>query len=321
MNESPTNTRDPIGPSGPTGSGSDFSEGFDLKYGLQLLWTGRATIIATALVGLGIGFLVTFMQVPIYRAQSLVQIDPPTQNISALSNPYPATALNWFDYQNYYKTQYRIIRSKALAEKALFKLKLHDKPPFKGLKDPAALFVSHVSVIPVSDTRLAEIAITHQDPKVATEWANTLAEAYLEQNIETKIETTRSIYSWLQERLASAQQDVHQSQEKLYEYTEKQDLFIPDGGQSIVSGTLEKLNEAYTDAKTRRIELESMLSQIGSLKRQGKSLESDSSSNTECAMRNNPTFKYSLDTSAKIQIIYLQTQSYITRNLICVILQ
>ena len=185
-----------------------------------------------------------------------------------------ATALNWFDYQNYYKTQYRIIRSKALAEKVLFKLKLHDKPPFKGSKDSAALFVSHVSVIPLPDTRLAEVAISHQDPKVATEWANTLAEAYLEQNLEAKIETTRNIYGWLQERLTSAQQDVHQSEEKLYEYSEKQDLFIPDEGQSIVSGTLEKLNEAYTDAKTRRIELESMLSQIRTLKRQGKSLES-----------------------------------------------
>ena len=272
MNESPTNTRDPIGPSNLTGT--DFSEGFDLKYGLRLLWTGRATIIAMALVGLGVGFLVTYMQVPVYRSQSLVQIDPPSQNISALSNPYPATALNWFDYQNYYKTQYRIIRSKALAEKVLFKLKLHDKPPFKGSKDSAALFVSHVSVIPLPDTRLAEVAISHQDPKVATEWANTLAEAYLEQNLEAKIETTRNIYGWLQERLTSAQQDVHQSEEKLYEYSEKQDLFIPDEGQSIVSGTLEKLNEAYTDAKTRRIELESMLSQIRTLKRQGKSLES-----------------------------------------------
>ena len=144
----------------------------------------------------------------------------------------------------------------------------------------------HVSVIPLPDTRLAEIAITHQDPKVATEWANALAEAYLEQNIETKIETTRSIYSWLQERLASTQQDVHQSQEKLYEYTEKQDLFIPDGGQSIVSGTLEKLNEAYTDAKTRRIELESMLSQIGSLQRQGKSLESQPQVTNDALVKN-----------------------------------
>jgi capsular exopolysaccharide synthesis family protein len=265
---------------------ADFSEGFDLKYGLKLLWAGRTTIVAMAFVGLGIGFLLTYMQVPIYRSQSLVQIDPPTQNISALSNPYPNTALNWFDYQNYYRTQYRIIRSKALAEKAIFKLNLTDEPPFKNAKDPAGLFVAHVSVVPLADTRLAQIAITHQDPKTATLWANTLAEAYVEQNLETKIETTRNIYSWLQERLGAAQQEVQRSEEKLYEYTEKQDLFIPDEGQSIVTGTLEKLNEAYTDAKTRRIELDSMLSQIQSLKRRGKSLEAQPQVANDALVRN-----------------------------------
>jgi capsular exopolysaccharide synthesis family protein len=251
----------------------DF-EGFDLKNGLRLLWAGKATILAMTIVGVGLGFLLTFMQVPIYRSHALVQIDPPTQNISALSNPYPTTALNWFDYQNFYRTQYRIIESKALAEKVLFKLKLNDQAPFKQAKDPAALLVSHVSVVPLPDTRLAQVAITHPDPKTATLWANTFAEAYVEQNLETKIETTRNIYGWLQERLGAAQEEVRQSEEKLYEYTEKQDLFIPEEGQSIVSGTLEKLNEAYTDAKTRRIELESMLTQIQSLKRTGQSLES-----------------------------------------------
>ncbi|MGH9461737.1 MAG: GumC family protein, partial [Vicinamibacteria bacterium] len=227
----------------------DF-EGFDLKNGLRLLWAGKTTILAMTIVGVGLGFLVTFMQVPIYRSHALVQIDPPTQNISALSNPYPTTALNWFDYQNFYRTQYRIIESKALAEKVLYKLKLNEQAPFKQAKDPAALLVSHVSVIPLPDTRLAQVAIMHRDPKTAALWANTFAEAYVEQNLETKIETTRNIYGWLQERLGAAQEEVRQSEEKLYEYTEKQDLFIPEEGQSIVSGTLEKLNEAYTDAKT-----------------------------------------------------------------------
>ena len=250
----------------------DF-EGFDLKNGLKLLWAGKATILAMTIVGLGLGFLVTFMQVPIYRSHALVQIDPPGQNMSALSNPYPTTALNWFDYQNYYRTQYRIIESKALAKKVLFKLKLNEQSPFKQAKDPAAILISYVSVAPIADTRLAQVAVTHGDPKTAALWANTFAEAYVEQNLETKIETTRNIYGWLQERLGSAQEDVRRSEEELYEYTEKQDLFIPDEGQSIVSGTLEKLNEAYTDAKTRRIELESMLSQIQSLQRGGQLLE------------------------------------------------
>lgn len=251
-----------------------LSGDFDLKYGLRILWSGRAWLVVTALLGLGLGFLATYLQTPIYRAQALVQIDPPGQNISALSNPYPATAFNWFDYQNYYNTQYRIIRSKALGQRAVDKLELSARAPFKDAKEPALLFVGRVEVIPVPDTRLAQIAVHHEDPTEAARWANTLADAYIEQNLESKIETTRNVYSWLQERLSEAEMDVESSEQSLYEYTKEQGLFTPKEGQSISRETLEKLNSEATDAKTRRIELESALAQVEKLRSNRESLDS-----------------------------------------------
>lgn len=250
-----------------------LADSFDLKYGLRILWGGKTTIIALVVVALGLGFLVTSMQTPIYKARSVVQIEPPQQNLNTLSNPYPATALNWFNYQNYYKSQYWIIRSKELGKKVVHELELTSSPPFKDAGDPAAIFVSHVEVVPVADTRLAQIAISHSDPKTATLWANKLAEIYVEENIASKIQTTRDIYSWLQERLADAQEAVRRSEERLHEYSEGQNLFTPEDQRTIISGALERLNQAYTEAKTRRIELESSLSQIRELQNRGESLE------------------------------------------------
>ena len=244
----------------------------DLKYGLRLVWAGKAWLVVMALLGLGLGFLATYLETPIYRAQALVQIDPPGQNISALSNPYPATAFNWFDYRNYYNTQYRIIKSKALGQRAIERLELNSVAPFKDAKEPALLFVGRVEVVPVPDTRLAQIAVSHEDPNEAARWANTLAEAYLEQNLEAKIEATRNVYSWLQERLAAAEGDVESSEESLYEYTKKQELFVADG-PSIGAETLGRLNEEATEAKTRRIELESALAQVEKKRKAGDSLD------------------------------------------------
>ncbi len=253
---------------------SGISGDFDLKYGLKLLWGGKGWIVVLALLGVGLGFLATYLQTPIYRAQALVQIDPPGQNISALSNPYPATAFNWFDYQNYYNTQYRIITSKALAKKSIEKLGLLEASPFKGSSEPALLFVARVEVVPVPDTRLASVAVNHEDPQEAARWANTLAEAYLEQNIESKIETTRNVYSWLQERLTAAEGDVESSEQVLYEYTKEQGLFVPKEGASIGAETLGKLNDEATGAKTKRIELESTLVQVEKVRKAGDSLDS-----------------------------------------------
>ncbi len=253
---------------------SGISGDFDLRYGLKLLWSGKGWILVMGLLGIGLGFLATYLQTPIYRAQALVQIDPPGQSISALSNPYPATAFNWFDYQNYYNTQYRIITSKALARRALEKLELEETPPFKGSREPALLFVARVEVVPVPDTRLASIAVNHEDPQEAARWANTLAEAYLEQNLESKIEVTRNVYSWLQERLTDAETEVESSEQTLYEYTKEQRLYVPQEGASIGADTLGKLNEEATGAKTKRIELESILAQVEKLRKSGESLDS-----------------------------------------------
>ena len=92
--DDPSRPSRPLGPTGP--EFGQFIPGlagdFDLKYGLRLLWAGKAWILVIAILGLGLGFLATYLQTPIYRSQALVQIDPPGQNLSALSNPYPATA-------------------------------------------------------------------------------------------------------------------------------------------------------------------------------------------------------------------------------------
>jgi capsular exopolysaccharide synthesis family protein len=101
-----------------------------------------------------------------------------------------------------------------------------------------------------------------------------LAEAYLEQNLEAKIETTRNVYSWLQERLSAAEGDVESSEQILYEYTKEQGMFVPREGTSIGSETLGKLNEEATSAKTERIELESILAQVEKVRKSGDSLDS-----------------------------------------------
>ena len=178
---------------------------------------------------------------------------------------------NYFDHRNYYNTQYRLIKSKALGTRSLEKLDLADKTPFKGAKDPALMFIAHVQVVPVPDTRLAQIMVSHEDPREAARWANTLAEAYIEQNLESKIETTRNVYSWLQERLAAAEGEVEQSEHSLYEYTKHEELFVASDGQSIGTATLGTLNREATEAKTRRIEIESVLAQVDKLKQAGNS--------------------------------------------------
>jgi uncharacterized protein involved in exopolysaccharide biosynthesis len=51
-------------------------------------------------------------------------------------------------------------------------------------------------------------------------------------------------------------------------------MFVPKEGASIGSETLGKLNEEATGAKTKRIELESILAQVDKVRKSGDSLDS-----------------------------------------------
>jgi uncharacterized protein involved in exopolysaccharide biosynthesis len=101
-----------------------------------------------------------------------------------------------------------VLRSKGIAEQTVARLRLTDREPFKSSSDSASLFIGHVGVEPVPESRLVLVTVTHRDPREAALWANTLADVYIEQSLATRVESARKAMEWLQERLAATQQGM-----------------------------------------------------------------------------------------------------------------
>ena len=192
-----------------------IGEGFDIKPRLRQLWAGKATLGTMMMIGLSLGFLVTYLQTPTYRTSTLVQIDPPRRRLEAPQNPHPALATYRFGHRSYYETQYRIIRSTATGARALRKLGLLDEPPFGNIMNPSAVFMSHIQVVPLRDTRLVQIAATHVDPATAAAWANAVSDAFIDQSIESRVEATHNIYSRIVDKLSKEQDET--TNKHLYE--------------------------------------------------------------------------------------------------------
>ena len=140
-----------------------------------------------------------------YRAAVLLQIEPPPPPFASVSDALLVGAGNYWQNTDFYNTQFRVLRSKGLGEKVVARLKLTDREPFKSSSDPATLFMSHVGVEPVPESRLVLVSATHRDPREAALWANTLGEVYIEQSLAQRIDSARKAYDWLQERLAATQ--------------------------------------------------------------------------------------------------------------------
>ncbi len=251
-----------------TGSSSDL----DVRYYLETLWRGRYLVITGALVGLGLGVLAGYLQTPEYRAVAMLQIEPPTPTFLTVTDALVGGG-NYWQNADFYNTQFKVLRSKSLGDQAVERLKLKDKQPFKDHPDPGGLFMAHVAVEPVPESRLVNVLVTHTDAKEAALWANTLADAYIEQTLSARIESARKAYDWLQERLSATQKSMREAQDKLFKSYQTQDLFVPEGSVSAVTTSITKLNEDYIEAQGRRIALEAALKQVAQMKAKGQGLD------------------------------------------------
>jgi uncharacterized protein involved in exopolysaccharide biosynthesis len=241
----------------------------DFRYYADLLWRSRLLVAAAALGGLGLGVLVGEIQSPTYKARTLLQVAPPNPTSLSVTDALVNTGNPIRDRQ-FFNTQLNVLVSRTLGERVVDKLKLKDKSPFKESADPPSLLMKHVTVEPIPETFVIELAVSHNDPKEAALWANTLADIYMDYSLEGQVESAKRAYQWVTERLADTQKDMQDAQDKLLKSYQGQDLFVPEGSVSAVTTSITKLNEDHIQAQARRIALEAELQEIADMRRRDR---------------------------------------------------
>ena len=131
-------------------------------------------------------------------------------------------------------------------------------------------FLSGLTIVPVRNTRLVEIRYTSTDPVFASDAANALAAAYMQQNQEFKVNTSKEATGFLSDRLEEQRKAVEASERALQEFKVKNGaVTIADGASSIAVQRLTDLNAALIKAKTERIAKEAQFNQLKSMQANG----------------------------------------------------
>jgi capsular exopolysaccharide synthesis family protein len=131
-------------------------------------------------------------------------------------------------------------------------------------------FLGGLNIVPVRNTRIVEIRYVSTDPVFAAQAANAVAAAYMQQNMEFKVSTSKEAGDFLADRLAEQRKDVEASERALQEFKEKNGaVSIAEGTSSIAVQRLTDLNAALIKAKTDRISKEAVYNQVKSLQASG----------------------------------------------------
>ena len=95
------------------------------------------------------------------------------------------------------------------------------------------------------------------DPELAASILNTLIEEYVNMNLEGMSESSSYAKKYLTEQIALAKARLEKSEEDLVKYAKEKKIIKTDSKNSLVSQSLDVLNQAYTQAQKELIEAES----------------------------------------------------------------
>lgn len=267
----------------------------DLGRLLRAVLRYKWAIIALALtVTLVTGFVVYSMQ-PVYRASASIVLESQQANVVNVEEIY---TLDTYDY-NYTQTQFEILKSRALAERVVQRLNLQQHPYYapaeaaeeetEGFslstllpayeKEPPvqlteeekeALLIQSItsdvsgslSISPIEYSYVVYLNYESTDPKLAALIVNTLAEEFIESNLDNRLDGTLQATGWLEQRLAVIKENLRVSEQALQDFREQEGLVSVGGETGLGSSELASLSQRLEDARRSRIEAENIKADV-----------------------------------------------------------
>lgn len=242
----------------------------------------------------------TFTRTPLYTAYTTILIERKPPQVLKLQDARSES--EYYDYDNvFYKTQYEILKSPALAERVIREDGIQSHPLFvggkkekkvrlvEGFRDsvrawaggssepapetkqvaPATVnpgltgrYLSMLGIKPLSGTGVVKIGFTTPDPVASAQLANAHASAYARYGIDLRSQTNEEATEFLQEKLLELKERVEQSEASLNSYRRDKGIISLDDKQNVVVDRLFDLNKTLTAAETDRIALEAQVRAI-----------------------------------------------------------
>lgn len=268
-----------------------------LRQYMHIVLRWRYAILAAVAACVLAGIVVTLLMTPKYTAVATIEIARESDKVTNFQGVEREASIA---DQEFYQTQYGLLRSRILAERVANQLHLVNDPAFfarfkaQDDRDPAfkmansrypaaghderqrvagQLLLDHISIDPQRLSRLVNIGFTSPDAVFSAKVANAWAENFIRTNLERKVQATAYGRDVLQGQLAQLKEKLDQSQRQLVNYASAEKIInLPAQGaagdnttseRSIVADDLAALNAALAQATADRIQAEAKFQQAG----------------------------------------------------------
>ena len=227
----------------------------DLQRYFHILYGKRWLIIVFTVIICTLSLLRSFMMKPVYAGSTRILIENAAPKVVNMQEVSP----DMYTGREYYQTQYKILKSRALAERVNDqlkgykpwdewsgrdkKIKKDDKPLTK--EDRITALLNRVNVKPLPNTQLVAIEIEDIDPELAARIANLWAEEFISYNLDTKFNASQYASGWLDEKVKESRKRLETAEANFQKYRKENKIVIDaeDETESMLSSLLEKRSE------------------------------------------------------------------------------
>jgi len=215
----------------------------DLRQLAQALMRRKWIIVSLFFVAAVTAYVVSDRMTPIYEATTtvLVRDQQSSLNIPGLEGLTTGS-------RSQIQSSIELFRSRTLARRTAERLGLEyadDSPEL-------AAFRSAISIQPASGSDLIRISVQHEVPLMAQQIANTLVQAYIEENQLMNSQSVRAAREFLQSQLAGFEADLEAAEENLVRYKEQANIVAPSGETEAVLEGITRLESLRAEAEVAR---------------------------------------------------------------------
>jgi polysaccharide biosynthesis transport protein len=238
-------------------------------------------VILMAFTGGLLGFVMTLSQPRIYQAHGTIEIQSLNDNFLNMKELNPTVQDGGgFSSDSDIQTQVKILLSNSLIRRVTARmvepplseqLPLPDRlsawrnalhiasPTRKQLwRNALGTAAGGVRVRASGMTRIVDLNCDSTNPKLAADFVNTLADEYIEQNLETRWKSTEHTGEWLTNQLRDLRAKLEKSQDELQSYTNSTGLMVTSEKNNVNESRLADLQKELSSAQADRISKQSI---------------------------------------------------------------
>ena len=225
---------------------------------LMMLARYKWLVIAIIVVSLASTIFYQRRQMPIYQARAIIVIEPRRPQDVIFPQSVRAISLDL-------ETQIEVIRTTPILASVIEQLQLTTVP--KGTPEfskVVKLLKRSIEIGFVKNTKMVIITAKHPIPEKAQAIANTVAQAYIDQDRLSRLLAGRDAVRWLSTQLAELKTKLKTAEEAFQRFKEIEGIISLDDKRGEELEDISRLNASYLSARSNRMEIEAIISKLES---------------------------------------------------------